>query len=319
MDPAAPARNAGCRAVFGCPAASIEASAGSRVLRLALPVLAGLAEEPLLPDAEGRDARSEVVLCGRGAWLAGFALAGEGPGIEAAAGDLYRRLFAAVEGWHLYRVWNYVPQINGVRSGLENYRAFCRGRSLAFEERFGAGFRRVLPAASAVGSAAGPLALGFVAGRAAPLHFENPLQVPAFEYPPEYGPRPPSFSRATSATDGKARRIFLSGTAAVRGSATVAAGDVDGQLACTLENLARIATAAGAGPSIGSEMFPERGFKVYLRRPEDLDRVRERVERELLRPGDRVSFLRADICRPDLLVEIEATLSSGETKAALSS
>ena len=64
---------------------------------------------------------------------------------------------------------------------------------------------------------AGPLAIGFLAGRAVPRHFENPRQVPAFEYPAQYGPRPPSFSRATAVKAGEGRWIFISGTAAVVG------------------------------------------------------------------------------------------------------
>jgi hypothetical protein len=37
--------------------------------------------------------------------------------------------------------------------------------------------------------------------------------------------------------------------------------------------------------------------------------VRTQLERELLRPEDVVSYLQADICRRDLLVEIEAVLA----------
>jgi enamine deaminase RidA (YjgF/YER057c/UK114 family) len=279
-------------------------------LRVALPVLAGANSEELLAGADEPVESDGCSLFQRGPWLAGFSVANADAELESAAGELYRRIFAATAGLHLYRIWNYVPQIGAVTRGLENYHRFCRGRSLAFEEKFGEGFQRRLPAASAVGAISGPLAVGFLAGRSEPRHFENPRQVPAFEYPPEYGPRPPSFSRATVVTLGHAHRTFISGTAAIRGHATVAMQDLDGQLDCMLENLGLVATATGAGPRLGHADNGQRTFKVYVRRAADLARVRAKLERELLRPGDGVSYLQADICRTDLLVEVEAILAS---------
>jgi chorismate lyase/3-hydroxybenzoate synthase len=98
---------------------------------------------------------------------------------------------------HLLRTWNVVPAINRVDSGLERYRSFCRGRAEAFEAHYGRGFEPLLPASSAVGSAGGALVMWFLAGREPGVHRENPRQVSAFAYPPRYGPRSPSFARAT--------------------------------------------------------------------------------------------------------------------------
>jgi len=206
-----------CNVLFGGRAAGVDLAAGRPALRVAVPVLAGDKAERLMAAAGAQVNRRDYFLFQRGPWLAGFSVAAPGPDLETATGELYRRLFGATAGLHIYRIWNYVPRINSVTRGMENYHRFCRGRSLAFEEHFGKSFHRILPAASAVGSAAGPLAIGFLAGRAAPQHFENPGQVPAFDYPRKYGPRPPSFSRATAVTVGKVRRIFISGTAAIRG------------------------------------------------------------------------------------------------------
>ena len=298
-----------CRVLFGGSSASLDLSDGILALRVALPVLEGAAAERLLGDAAAPETREGWTLFQHGLWLAGFAVAPPGEDIEAAAGGLYRGLFEAAEGLHLYRVWNYVPQINAVARDMDNYQRFCRRRSIAFEERFGRGFQRALPASSAVGSAAGPLAIGFLAGRAVPRHFENPRQVPAFEYPAQYGPRPPSFSRATAVKAGEGRWIFISGTAAIRGHASVAGGDLAGQLDCTLENLLLVGETAGAGPDLGASAGWQRAFKVYLRNPADLPCAQTRLNRGLLRSGDTVSYLQADICRKDLLVEIEGTLT----------
>lgn len=297
-----------CRVVFGELASGSDAAAGQPSLRVSLPVLAGSGAESVLADASEPMIRDGCTLYERGALLAGFAT--EAPGLEpeSAARELYGRLFSVTAGLHLYRIWNYVPQINAITGGMENYQRFCRGRSLAFEEKFGGKFQSALPSASAVGMATGPLAVAFLAGREAPRHFENPRQTPAFQYPPKYGPRPPSFSRATAVKSGGERQVFISGTAAIRGHSSVSERDLDGQLSCTLENLDLIGQATGVGPGLAGPDTWRRAFKIFLRHPEDLGFARSRLDRDLLRTGDTVSYMRADICRSDLLVEIEATL-----------
>jgi hypothetical protein len=305
VSPAARTRT-NVRVWFGRPSNHLEGAAAEAELGVALPVLAGAPDEALLTGAETAESGGGWTFFRTKSRLAGCAVAPPDLDVERAAAGLYRQLFAAARGRHLYRVWNYVPRINAVEDGLENYRRFCRGRSLAFEQHFGPDFKKLLPAASAVGSAAGPLALAFVAGDAPPHHFENPRQVPAFEYPPQYGPRPPSFARATAIADDQSRRVYLSGTSSIQGHATVAPGDLAGQLACTLENLRLIATTAGVEDAAGWR----RAFKVYLRRAADQPAAAARLAREFLQPDDTVQYLQADICRAELLVEIEGVLTA---------
>jgi enamine deaminase RidA (YjgF/YER057c/UK114 family) len=297
-----------CRVSFGATAAEIRRFGRELTLAVALPVLGGPRTEELLSNVPAPTTRDGCTLYRAGDRLAGFAVAEPNSDLEAAARDLYRRLFAVTKGLRIWRIWNYVPQINAVEHDLENYRRFCRGRSVAFEEHFGQGCQRQMPAASGVGAVAGPLAIAFLAGEAAPHHFENPQQVPAFEYPPNYGPRPPSFSRATFVSNAAQEQLFISGTAAIRGHATIAPHDLAGQLPCTLENLQLIAETAGAGKQLGAVDGWERTFKVYVRRRADFAAVRAFLDRELLREGDAVTYLQADLCRADLLVEIEAVL-----------
>lgn len=298
-----------CRVRFDASAAGRPEREPPGALAVALPVLAGPAEEIILADAERVDEAAGCTLFRAGADLAGYAVAPAELDLESAAHELYRRAFAATAGLRLCRIWNYVPAINATTAHLENYRHFCRGRSVAFEQHWGREFRRQLPSASAVGTLSGPLAIAFLGTAAAPQHFENPCQVPAFEYPPDYGPRPPSFSRATRVTCGGVDRLFISGTAAIRGHASVAPHDLDAQLPCTLENLQLIAQTAGAGAGVGRADGWQRSFKVYLRHGRDLERARAFLRRHLLAPSDTVSYLAAGICRADLHVEIEAVLT----------
>ncbi len=298
----------GCRLEFGSGPLPRGAIRGAPALHVPLPVLEGPDSDLILAAAEPELAGG-FTLFRAGSRLAGFWRATPEQNLESGAREAYRELLSLLGGCRIYRAWNFVPHINAVEAGLENYQRFCRGRSLAFEDHFGAGFSRQLSAASAVGTTDRSLAIAFLAGRETPRHFENPAQVPAFGYPPQYGPRPPSFARATAVRAGATEQIFISGTAAIRDHRTVGAGDLAVQLACTLDNLRLIAAAAGAGEELGAGHGWRRTFRIYLRRRSDFVPTRARLESDLLRPDDAAQYVEAEICRADLLIEIEATLT----------
>lgn len=229
----------------------------------------------------------------------------EGREMSEVARRLYRQVFTQLGSDWLYRIWNFVPAINDETQGMEVYRQFSYGRSLAFEESFGTVFEQRMSAASAVGTRGHHLALMCLVGPAEPLHLENPLQVPAYHYPQKFGPRAPSFARATTVTVGEVDWLFISGTAAIRGAESLARGDVLGQLMITWENLRGVMTTAGwdwERPKAGEC----REFRVYLRRREDFPAIKQVLEGEYLRGDETVSYLQAEVCRAELDVEIEA-------------
>ena len=279
------------------------------IVRVLTPWLGGAATEELFEEVAplGTEQGVQLFRCGR--WLLGHAhepfIGGE---LAARTDSLYRRVLAVTRGRHLYRIWNYLPEINAASNGLENYRAFCQGRSLAFEGILGGAFQPRLPAASAVGCVGDRIELIFAAGESTPTHFENPEQIPAYHYPVEHGPRSPSFARATVVGDGQRTWTFVSGTSAIKGHETIAPGALEAQLDCTLDNLRLIAKESGLGEDLGTGLASRRFFKVYLRNPSAFPAARTRLEQSLLRPGDVVTYLQADICRAALEIEIEATL-----------
>ena len=58
-------------------------------------------------------------------------------GLEKGVYSVYSRLFDILSllGYpHLYRIWNYFPEINLEQEGLERYQSFCVGRHRAFSE-----------------------------------------------------------------------------------------------------------------------------------------------------------------------------------------
>jgi chorismate lyase / 3-hydroxybenzoate synthase len=277
---------------------------------IGVPVLAGDEVDRFFTDARRVAPAGPLALFQKGDWLLGVGRVPAAADLELAARRLYVEIFHATRHLHLARIWNYVPAINQAgASGLENYRAFCQGRSLAFEQQHGAGFKFLVPAASAVGCASTTLTVVFVACHTRPRHVENPAQVPAYDYPREYGPRSPSFARATVVPGARDATVFISGTAAIRGHTTVAPDGIAGQLDCTLENLHEISRACGIGPHLAPAGASSRHFKVYVRHAADQPLVAATLGARLLEERDRVTYLHADICRRPLLVEIEATLA----------
>jgi len=220
----------------------------------------------------------------------------------------YQRLFAAAHarGYpHLLRVWNYFPAINQEAGGLERYRAFCVGRHAALRaER--AERETHLPAASAIGTREPGLRLCALAARESGWQIENPRQVSAFHYPTQYGPQSPSFSRAIlKRWSEQDYHLYISGTASVVGHASQHQ-DVMAQLDETLLNLAAlIAQASRRTPAPLQPVL----FRVYARTDLDPAPARERIVRAF-GPDVPLLFLHADICRQELLIEIEGLAAS---------
>jgi chorismate lyase / 3-hydroxybenzoate synthase len=235
----------------------------------------------------------------------------EHEGVAALAQRAYRDLFAALEETgctHLLRLWNYLPQINGDGGGMERYRQFNAGRQEAFVQAGQAAFEGA-PAACALGIHQGALCIRFLAGRSAPVAVENPRQVSAYHYPATYGPRAPTFSRAALAEIGAGKvALFISGTASIVGHQTRHIGDVVAQTRETLRNLVAVIDAANQRSSARFSL-DELDCVVYVRHPGDAPRVQQVIEAALGAHAallGRAVFLEADICRQDLLVEIEA-------------
>lgn len=219
----------------------------------------------------------------------------------------FKQIFASIDvlGFpHLLRVWNYLADINQESQGLERYRQFNIGRQEGFIVA-GRSLERNLPSACALGVSGGPLVIYFMAGRSEPIAVENPRQVSAFHYPVAYGPKSPSFSRASIVRVGDQEMLFVSGTSSIVGHRSVHVGDVVAQTHETLLNIEAVVNEANRLARRPEFDCATLCFKVYLRRPEDRDAVHATLVRAL-GAGINALYLQADVCRHDLLVEIEA-------------
>jgi chorismate lyase / 3-hydroxybenzoate synthase len=263
------------------------------------------------PFTDGRTGRVRWRHNGR--WLYGAIDLHEGvdgAGLEALAHRAYTDIFATLRATgctQLQRLWNYLPRINADGGGLERYRQFNTGRQVAFLQAQVAAFEGA-PAACALGTHDGPFCVRFLAGTEPPVPVENPRQVSAYRYPSAYGPRAPTFSRAALVRlSERHTALLISGTASIVGHASVHPGDVVAQTHETLTNLRAVIDAAHQRTPARFALA-DMDCTIYVRHAADLPLIRQ-VFDAAVGPASHALrsavALEGDICRSDLLVEIE--------------
>jgi len=224
----------------------------------------------------------------------------------------YRRMLSHLQSLdypYLWRVWNYFPHINGLDEGLERYQRFCRGRHRALEDML-PDFPHSLPAGTAVGTRSGPLHIQFMAGSLPAVHLGNPRQIHAYEYPQDYGPRSPSFARATLCRSDAGSHLYISGTASVVGHASRHQGLPAEQTEETINNLnVLMAHAEERARQQITGAQSQACYKVYIRHAADLAAIQKTLH-EFSLPESHIIYLQGDLCRQELLVEIEGVVPS---------
>ncbi|MDI1258429.1 hypothetical protein [Aquabacterium sp.] len=231
--------------------------------------------------------------------------------LEQATQQAYDAVFGALGQLgcpHPLRFWNYLPDILGAGQGEERYRIFNVGRHASFLAH-STMVDPNPPAACALGhpeGVGGPLTVYALASSRPAQPIENPRQLSAYRYPPQYGLRSPTFSRAALAPAGDEECVFISGTASIVGHETVHLNDVQAQTHETLNNIEALIDRFRAERPGKVWQASKLQLKAYVRHATDLPQVRQVVEQRL---GTDVPcfYLQAVVCRPDLLVEIEAT------------
>jgi enamine deaminase RidA (YjgF/YER057c/UK114 family) len=217
------------------------------------------------------------------------------------------------------RTWLYLGDIVGSEGETQRYKELNRARTDFYQDlRFGANLtppgwdRTVYPASTGIGTDGTDVVMSGMAlvsyrNDLMLLPLENPQQTSAFDYGHQFGPKSPKFARAMAIVTGNLATIFVSGTASITHSETQFIGDVEGQTRQTLDNIAAL---------IGEDNFRQHGMpglgatledlglaRVYIKRQEDYAKTKAVCQERL---GDLPTvYAVADVCRPELLVEIE--------------
>lgn len=222
-----------------------------------------------------------------------------------AARALYDELFCLTRGSYLYRIWNYIPKLNSGEGDEERYRQFSFGRSCSFRQEFGENDTSRMPAGTCVGIQGEQMAICFLSGITTPDHHENPNQIPAYRYPRQYGPKSPSFARATSVSVLPHHYRFISGTAAVTGHESMGVGDLEKQIRITCDNIDQIANQTQELSEFSDDDQSLYACKVYLRHANDYPTARRLLQNRFPQIEEQFVYLQSDICRKELLIEIE--------------
>lgn len=218
---------------------------------------------------------------------------------------------------HPIRFWNFIPGIHRAASdAMDRYMIFNAGRFAVFSDWFGDGdtLDRRVATATGIGHAGTDLVIHVLASDRPSTNVDNPRQTRPRCYSCRYGPLPPCFARASviQTVDASQPLILLGGTSSVRGEQSVHPHNLARQVDETLRNLCNLLQTADrfGGRRVGMESETSirldrfREMRVYYARSDDETEVRRLIKQRLPHLDD-IDYLRADICRRDLLVEIE--------------
>ena len=224
----------------------------------------------------------------------------------------------------VFRTWFYMGSIvapdNRVANQEQRYKELNRARTDAFgETKFLKGSLKtqpnfdVYPASTGIGMGGEDIALGSTALITArddvfTLPLENPRQTPAFEYARHYSPETPKFARAMAVVYDNQAAVFVSGTASITASETQHIGNPAKQTEETLLNIAALIApenfAASGFAGYGATLQDLAVVRAYVKHAADYETVRAVCEPQL--QGVPVVYTIGDVCRDDLLVELEA-------------
>jgi enamine deaminase RidA (YjgF/YER057c/UK114 family) len=239
--------------------------------------------------------------------------------------DAFGRLERELAAWgfrfdQVARTWLYLGDITGLEGQSPRYQRlnlartdFYQNQCFADESSQGGSNRVCYPASTGIGADGRDVmisCLGLATNRRDVLRLplENPRQIAAHDYDHRYGPQSPKFSRAMAIVTDGAAVVLVSGTASIIDSESHHVGDVAAQTRETLDNIAALISADNfcrhGQSGLGATLNDVASLRVYVKRKEDYAAIQNACRARLA--DVPAVYAVADLCRPELLVEIEA-------------
>ena len=223
----------------------------------------------------------------------------------------------------IVRQWNFIGDIlyeqNQDDHLVQTYQEFNDVRSFFYKKgRFKNGY----PSATGIGMDIPGIILQTISVSENPkikiIPVNNPLQKPAHKYSDKElvgisGDRTkttPKFERAKAVLSDNGLWLFVSGTAAIEGEANLGNNDIEAQAVFTFDLISKLVSKENLlahGIDIQNKNLMPQTFRAYTKRESDYKIVRNACSGFFGNiPG---LLLVADICRQDLLLEIECEYS----------
>ena len=220
----------------------------------------------------------------------------------------------------IVRQWNYIGNIVSYRDGKQNYQEFNDARSRYYAQ---GDWHNGYPAATGIGISSEGIIVGGIAFKKAAqtnkgvYPIDNPLQVAAHVYSKSVlidnglnaVKSTPKFERAKLIETKGGAYCFVSGTAAIRGEQSMNSTSAKLQTIMTIENIEHLVSKENL-LRYGCKAYDLKYAKlhIFIKNPEDYEQVK--TVAELAYPHLPIVYTVADVCRGELLVEIEGILIS---------
>lgn len=222
---------------------------------------------------------------------------------------------------NIVRQWNYIQGIIAQNNDDQNYQVFNDVRTKYYEKN---GLTARYPAATGIGVKEGGVVIDVHAVKDhASVQLEeiaNPLQIDAFAYSEnvlEGKPldgfvckTTPKFSRAKLVVNSKQAQVMVSGTASIHGEETIGVDNVEEQTKYTIDNIYQLINPellATFNPLCKNAQQSFTSVRVYVKNQEHFDTVKRICEQKF--NTENIIYVEADVCRDNLLVEIEGVVS----------
>jgi len=222
----------------------------------------------------------------------------------------------------IVRQWNYIEQITAFDGEHQHYQDFNDARSFFYNySQWPEGY----PAATGIGTACGGIVVDINAVYAddASINIDaidNGWQIAAHAYSQGVllGEKDPRFQNKTTPKFERAKRVkqeeyeivYVSGTAAIRGEESLLGVGIEKQAQTTVENIDYLISRENMqkqGVPLFGSSYKLKNCRVYLKDVSFMEKARMVIER--LYPDVESIFLLADVCRDELLIEIEGIAS----------
>lgn len=220
---------------------------------------------------------------------------------------------------NIIRQWNYVENITGfvdqIKTTGQHYQILNDVRTEFYEQ---CNFKDGYPAATGVGMECGGVTIEFIAlisNHLKVFPIVNPVQIDAHKYTSKvlfkntltekHNETTPKFERAKLLVADSNALLYVSGTAAIKGEETISDRIIE-QVQVTLKNIDHLVSHENLKIQGLDKIHYQKTvsiIRVYVKNSVDIETIEKIVSEKY--GSDKCTYVKGDICRDNLLVEIE--------------